>query len=288
MKRLVRLPGLHTLDIGHNDIGDAGARAIAENLTGLHTLDIGYNRIGEAGARAIAENLTGLHTLHIGYNRIGDAGIAVQLCDRILNRRAGIGRSPPADRKPSIDLQGNPLRWPEMEGKVSETILSENDPAKLKALLLKLREEGSTRLHAARAVMAGPSMHGKTHLARWLTAGEQPEDQAALRRAIPLDQRTWGFHPASTTLRSSDHNQAGLPELLLRVIDCGGHLEQLQSHHNLVYLGSRRSVFILCVRADRGFAESWADYHLGLIGSLRIKQREYDEGDDEIAARGNN
>ena len=36
------------------EIGEVGARAIAENLTNLHTLYLGNNNLGEAGARAIA------------------------------------------------------------------------------------------------------------------------------------------------------------------------------------------------------------------------------------------
>ncbi len=65
---------LTSLDISDNSIGEAGSRAIAEHLTQLTWLDVGSNKIGEAGARAIAEHLTQLTSLVVARNKIGDAG----------------------------------------------------------------------------------------------------------------------------------------------------------------------------------------------------------------------
>jgi small GTP-binding protein len=68
------LNNLHSLDLGDNNVGEAGARAIAENLNNLHSLDLGDNNVGDAGARAIAENLNNLHSLDLFENNVGEAG----------------------------------------------------------------------------------------------------------------------------------------------------------------------------------------------------------------------
>jgi hypothetical protein len=72
--RVIRLRHLDRLIMWMLDLGDAGARAIAEHLTQLTSFDATYNNIGEAGARAIAEHLTQLTSLLVLYNNIGDAG----------------------------------------------------------------------------------------------------------------------------------------------------------------------------------------------------------------------
>src|SRR5271168_3004599 len=66
--KLVSLTGLTSLSLSNNEIGEAGARAIAERLTGLTSLNLDDNGIGEAGARAIAERLTGLTSLNLDDN----------------------------------------------------------------------------------------------------------------------------------------------------------------------------------------------------------------------------
>jgi small GTP-binding protein len=71
------LPQLYTLYLGANSVGEAGARAIAENLRQLHTLNLGANNVGDAGACAIAEKLSRLHTLHFSRNKVGDVGARV-------------------------------------------------------------------------------------------------------------------------------------------------------------------------------------------------------------------
>ncbi len=63
---------LTMLGLGHNQIGDAGAQALAENKTPT-VLDLGHNQIGDAGAQALAESKT-LTVLDLGHNQIGDAG----------------------------------------------------------------------------------------------------------------------------------------------------------------------------------------------------------------------
>ena len=79
-----RWPNLTTLDLWNNEIGEAGARAIAEQLTNLTTLDLGGSQIGAAGAQAIAERLTNLATLHLGDSQVGAAG-AKAIVARLTN-----------------------------------------------------------------------------------------------------------------------------------------------------------------------------------------------------------
>jgi hypothetical protein len=70
-------PELATLDLGFNDIGPDGAKAIAEalkNNNSLTTLDLMNNHIDDAGAQAIAEalkNNNSLTTLYLAFNEIG-------------------------------------------------------------------------------------------------------------------------------------------------------------------------------------------------------------------------
>ena len=72
-----RLTLLTSLDVSDNQIGKAGARTIAKHLIQLTSLDVGYNQIGDTGARAIAEHLTQLTSLDVGHNQIGEAGALV-------------------------------------------------------------------------------------------------------------------------------------------------------------------------------------------------------------------
>ena len=67
---------LTSLDLGSNQIGDAGATAIAAILpsTQLTSLDLWYNQIGDVGATAIAAILpsTKLTSISLWNNQIGD------------------------------------------------------------------------------------------------------------------------------------------------------------------------------------------------------------------------
>jgi small GTP-binding protein len=78
------LTNLQTLYLGENKIGEAGARAIAENLINLQWLNLGDNNVGDAGARAIAEKLTNLESLNLGSNNVGDAG-ARAIAEKLTN-----------------------------------------------------------------------------------------------------------------------------------------------------------------------------------------------------------
>lgn len=69
---------LRSLDLGHNDLGDAGARVLAAcpHLAGLRVLRLAGCGIGDDGARAIAESphFNQLLALDLGNNPIGDPG----------------------------------------------------------------------------------------------------------------------------------------------------------------------------------------------------------------------
>jgi len=71
---------VHTLLLGNNAIGDAGAEAVAKMIRfhrNLLRLDLGTNKIGDAGAQAIARALRAnehLLLLGLSWNEVGDAG----------------------------------------------------------------------------------------------------------------------------------------------------------------------------------------------------------------------
>jgi Ran GTPase-activating protein (RanGAP) involved in mRNA processing and transport len=51
---------LTSLDLGYNDLGEGGGRALAETLrlnSTLKSLNLGYNQLGEGAGRALAETL---------------------------------------------------------------------------------------------------------------------------------------------------------------------------------------------------------------------------------------
>ena len=80
-------PGLQTLWLDYNAIGTVGAECLCEWLTSahdaplsLHTLGIGYNKLGDAGAAAMSKALERNRTLtqlRLRGNGIGDAGAAM-------------------------------------------------------------------------------------------------------------------------------------------------------------------------------------------------------------------
>ena len=76
--------GLTSINLGHNEIGDAGARALAsalaEGASALRRLLLHENHIGSSGLSALATAFApggadGLVELRLSFNRIGDAGL---------------------------------------------------------------------------------------------------------------------------------------------------------------------------------------------------------------------
>jgi Leucine-rich repeat (LRR) protein len=70
-----RIRRLTSLNLSLNQIGEAGAEAIA-GLTRLTSLNLSWNQIGVEGARAIANSphISSLTSLDLSYNQIGNAG----------------------------------------------------------------------------------------------------------------------------------------------------------------------------------------------------------------------
>jgi hypothetical protein len=66
-------PGLTYLNVGYNNIGEAGAVALAK-LFNLTELDVEGNKIGPTGAVAVAKGCSRLTTLNVTFNQIGDQG----------------------------------------------------------------------------------------------------------------------------------------------------------------------------------------------------------------------
>ena len=138
-----------------------------------------------------------------------------------------------------------------MSATFSDATLDADDPRELLTRLKALRKpEQKADFAAGRIVMGAPSMNGKTHLSRWLTHPPE-EDDAGLRKPIDEHERTWGFDRYVTTLTPAQHQQDGLGDVRLTVIDCGGRREQVRSHHNLVYMESLRTIFVVCLRNDK-------------------------------------
>ena len=80
-RALVRRPHLTCLQLGWNELCDAGAAGLAGALAdgcGLRELGLGHNRIGDAGAAALgtalARGRSQLQRLDLGHNAIGDEG----------------------------------------------------------------------------------------------------------------------------------------------------------------------------------------------------------------------
>jgi hypothetical protein len=271
------------LRISENQIGRSGAEALAgsQYLTGLQILEIANNQIDNEGAKALAESkhLHGMRMLDIHNNKISDPQVIIHLCDKLLNHWPAYASE--SEGKPQIEVMGNPLQWKGVDGRVSDTILWIRDPRELKKRLEEIRDaKDRARICMARIVMAGPTKHGKSHLAGWLTA-QTEEQKNRLRqkqeRGINGDG-TWGGIRIKAEFPLSEHGQIGLPGIQISVIDCGGHPQQLLSHQNLYYPSWGRSVFVLCVRADCDFVESWGEYHLGLIADLKTNSVAWNRG----------
>jgi len=72
-------PAVRELDLGHNDLGDAGAERLANasSLAGLRVLRLTNNGIGDDGLRALAASpmFRRLTHLEVGNNPVGDSGV---------------------------------------------------------------------------------------------------------------------------------------------------------------------------------------------------------------------
>jgi hypothetical protein len=164
--------GSFSLTLGKNQIGDAGAQAIA-GLAVLTSLTLGNNQIGDAGAKAIAR-LDALTWLSLAGNRIGDAGARA-----ILNAWAD---SATADRRQWLDLSKNG----DLGRLLPAEVLEQTDAQALIAAWRRFREaeaKGELRpLNEAKVLVLGNEAVGKTSLVRYLADG-LPRDESEQKTA---------------------------------------------------------------------------------------------------------
>jgi hypothetical protein len=250
------------------NIGDEGAESLAGSkfLSSLDTLQLRQSHISDKGAEALAKSkhLSRLRTLDISGNWIRNPRWIIQLCERLLHGRLITCKD--GTNKLRINVSGNPLCWSETESSISEETLKQQDPEKLLQLLMDSRPGVGEGVLAARATMVGLGMSGKTRLSRWLVDHPQKEN------AIDPHDRTIGIEPLEMKIDGKQFGQPALGEILLTILDCGGQQEQLQSHHNLVYKASGRSLFILCLHAGKDFRSregNRANYYLRMLQSYR-------------------
>lgn len=257
--RLRCLDGLMILCVSGNSLGDAGAKAIAESLTELTTLHIDGNLIGETGARAISESLTTLIALRINNNSIRDAGVIVNLLERLTPTRF------PGGMLLDISVQNNPLTW-SGRAPISDAVLWERSPARLLAALLEARDKGIT-ISFARAVTAGTTGAGKTHLSRRFVEPDNPVLNGELALQEDGDGKiTIGVRRRETTLDPAALAISDLQPIRLVLQDVGGHREQIKAHFHLVYLAGQ-AIFMLCIRMDEQI-NAWPRYYLYLLADL--------------------
>jgi hypothetical protein len=284
LKYLEEFEEMQTLNLDTNEITDVGLEHL-KGLDQLQALTLRRTKLAGKGLEHLKcmdklerlnlwdsqitdvglvhlKGLRKLQTLDLGHNRITDASAVVDMLHSLLQCQLH-----------EIMLRGNPLKWPHMTAPISQAQLNTWKPRDVLVLLEALRDpKRRIELAVARIVMAAPSTNGKTHLSRWLTL-PPGADETGLRKPIDEYERTWGFDRYVTTLTPAQHQQDGLGEVRLTVIDCGGQREQVRSHHNLVFMESVRTVFVVCIRKDKTFKDNWGDYYLRMIQDLRVVRR---------------
>lgn len=281
------LPELTRLHIAGNAMSAEGATAIANaaKLPKLMWLGIDHNEIGDRGVLAIANELPGLEGLSIAGTHIRHAAVVVYLLQQLIPTSA---QALPGAALTFIRAADNPLRW-FGKAEIDNELLEEPDPVKLLELLNGLRGS-STTLSVAGIAFIGRSGSGKTHAARWTVAHRA--EYRSLRGKLDSGDGTWGYDRYERMLGPDEHKQKSLGNVCLIAIDVGGHREQLNSANNLVYVNARRSVFVLVIKASKTFDEDgWARYHLRLIQQMSLRRRkasylQYGPNDSHVAAGG--
>jgi internalin A len=224
---LARMTGLTSLALKGNQIGDAGAEALAR-LTGLTSLNLGRNQIGDAGATALAR-MTGLSSLVLGGNQIGDAGASA-----ILDAWADPAR---ADQRRVLDLRENG----NIGGLLPAEVLEQTDAQALIAAWRRFREaeaRGELRpLNEAKVLVLGNEAVGKTSLVRFLVDGlprdesEQKTAGIVIRRDVPIGD--WSAEGSA---------------IRLHFWDFGGQEIMHQTH---CYFLTRRSLYLVVLEDRR-------------------------------------
>jgi uncharacterized protein (TIGR02996 family) len=160
-----RLADLHTLDLGHNDIGPRGIRALARaQLPNLRRLELSGNALGPEGAAELAAApwLGQVRELHLARNRLGDAGVAMLAAAPVLaglnwlnlvnNQITDEGARSLANSPFVAGLGVLDLRYDNPIGPAGARALAESPHlGRLHRLLIDLREIGAEALAALQA-----------------------------------------------------------------------------------------------------------------------------------------
>ena len=226
---IASLTGLTSLNLSNNNIGRAGAQAIAASLTGLKSLNLANNNIDYAGAEAIASLLAGLTSLDLSHNNIGEAGARAVL-ERWSERR-------PYSTSSRLDLRDNPGL-----SRLLPTEIFESDNAQ--ALLAAYNRFGQAQgvgrtrpLGELKLLVVGNEAVGKTSLLRYLIHN-QPRN--------PAERRTEGIalHERIEVQRWSPQQC----DVKLNVWDFGGQ-EMLRGTHR--FFLTERSLYVLVLEDRR-------------------------------------
>ena len=261
-----RLSNLTTLDLSRNSIGDDGAKEIAQRLSNLTTLVLGVNRIGDDGAKAIAQRLSNLTKLNLWDNSIGDDGVK-EIAQRLSNLTTlNLWNNSIGDDGgralldgfmerglERLSLHGNPL---------TETLLTPEafGNSDAKALLaawadFRMAEGGGdlVKIREAKMLVLGHAAVGKSSLVRYLLRGEARDPDEKATRGV-------SHHRIRTEAWEQENGAT------LNVWDFGGQEIQHGTHR---YFLTERSLYLIVLSdrpEDGGMAsvETW----LGRIRSV--------------------
>ena len=231
LKNFLNLKQLGLLNCG---VSDAGAQAIAQNLSALTSLNLSGNSIGEAGAQAIAQKLSALTSLDLSGNSIGDAGAA-----RLF-------RAFETSALTRLDLANNPC----VGETLSQEIFNTSDARAIISAwrdLIKAEEDGAIApMNSAKLLVLGEESVGKTSLVRFLTDGvaRDPDEQKTpgVRQSEKIETTTW--RPEGCDIRVNIWDFAG----------------QEITHGTHRYFLTERSLYLLVLedrREDNPPAEKW-------------------------------
>jgi small GTP-binding protein len=219
--------GLSFLNLSHNEIGDKGAKALA-NLAELSSLDLSHNAIGDKGAKALAD-LTGLSSLAVTGNKIGKVGLRT-----LLDAWADSPQAADRQRLAVYAAGNEPLGLP-------AELFSTNDAQEVLAAWRAFREAeqaGNTQpINEVKLLIMGDEAVGKTTLARYLVEGKPRNKNEKKTPGIKLHERI--------------ETKAWAPDgqgVTLNIWDFGGQ-EVMRGTHR--YFLTARSLYLLVLENRR-------------------------------------
>ena len=175
-----------------NNIGEAGARAIAEHLTQLQSLWLDNNQVGQATIGVLGQRLRNLTRLSIAENKdVRDIG---PLAGLPTLRQLNVSKTSVSDLGPFADriADGWPVRWERWSSEdglivedcplVRPTVeIARQGPEAVRNYFRELAAQGEDYLYEAKVLILGEGGAGKTSLLRRLY---QPD------RELPKEDET--------------------------------------------------------------------------------------------------